>query len=124
MTIEWSGQQDSQDGSLAAVVDSNRALLESNRALAKVIDERLASASRVTKAAVIVFDNQISGTLLSSYSDSNNIFVEFMINDRRLVVGSCYSEPDGDLTSLDARVSRLIGESLILSGDLNARNIW
>ena len=78
----------------------------------------------MSKAALIVFDDSISGTLLSDCLDPNNVFVEFMVADRRLVVASCYSEPDGDLAPLGTRISRFVGESFILGGDLNARNIW
>ena len=85
---------------------------------------QIGSEVRVSKAAVIVFDDSISGTLLSDCSDPNNVFVEFMVADRRLVVASCYSEPDGDLAPLGTRISRFVGESFILGGDLNARNIW
>lgn len=85
---------------------------------------QMGSASQVAKAAVVVFDPTISGTLLTSESDSRNIFVEFKFADRRIIMASCYSEPDGDLRSLGGRVARFVGVNMILAGDLNARSVW
>ena len=85
---------------------------------------QLGSESRVVKAAVVIFDSRITGTLLVDLSDPNGVFVEFMLTGHRLVIASCYSEPDGDLAVLSARVSRLVGDRLVLGGDLNARSVW